>query len=126
MNRKYFDDYMDMRNMNNSFVCPFMGMNQGMYPCEMMNMTAPSPCMMENITPMNQPKCMYNMMQPYAPMYTNPMMQQYPMMQGNPMMQQNPMTQENPMGSQEETMPYRSINPYELRIKTVNIEDVTD
>ena len=43
MNRRYFDDYMDMRNMNTCYACPFMGMSQGMYPCEMMNMTAPAP-----------------------------------------------------------------------------------
>lgn len=120
MNRRYFDDYMDMRNMNTCYVCPFMGMNQGMYPCEMMNMTVPAPCAMGNIMQMNQPQGMYNMMQQYAPMYPNPMMQQ------GTMMQQNPVTQQSPIGSPDESMPYNPVNPYELRIKTVNIEDVTD
>ena len=115
MNRRYFDDYMDMRNMNTCYACPFMGMSQGMYPCEMMNMTAPAPpCTMENIMQMNQPQNMYNMMQQYAPMCPNQMMQQGTMMQ------------QSPIGSQDGSIPYNLINPYELRIKTVNIEDVTD
>lgn len=106
MNSEYFDDYMDM---NMCPMCPFMDMNQGMYPCEMMNMNmipVPMPYTMGNMMPVKEPKCMYNnMMQPYA--------------------QPMPMTQ-NPMMQQGQAMQYQPINPYELKIKTVKIEDIKD